>query len=201
MACFEFNGMIPVVDPTAFVHPQANVTGDVIIGKEVYIGPGAVLRGDWGRIVVQDGCNVQENCVIHMFPGTTVTLEKGAHIGHGAIVHGATVGANSLIGMNAVLMDEVVIGKESIVGALCLVPTKTVVPMRSVVVGNPGKVVKQVSDEMLSWKTAGTALYQQLPKECSQTLKPCDPLHEAEAERDAKAAQLKIDYKIWKDTK
>ncbi len=201
MACFEFNGMIPVVDPTAFVHPQANITGDVIIGKDVYIGPGAVLRGDWGRIVVQDGCNVQENCVIHMFPGITVTLEKGAHIGHGAIVHGATVGANSLIGMNAVLMDDVVIGKESIVGALCFVPAKMVVPARSVVVGNPGKVVKQVSDELLSWKTAGTALYQQLPRECMETLRPCDPLREPEAERNAKAAQLKINYKIWKDTK
>lgn len=194
MAIFEFDGFIPVIHPTAFIHPQANVTGNVFIGKNVYIGPGAVLRGDWGKIVIEDGCNVQENCVLHMFPGTSVVLEAGAHIGHGAIVHGATVGRNCLIGMNAVLMDGAVIGHESIVGALSFIAAKVIVPPRSIVVGNPGKVVKQVTDEMLEWKTAGTRLYQELPAACSATLRQCAPLSEPEPNRKE---QMEV-YKIWK---
>lgn len=197
MAIFEFDGFRPVIHPSAFVHPQANVTGNVFIGKDVYIGPGAVLRGDWGKIEIQDGCNVQENCVVHMFPGTTVILMEGAHIGHGAIVHGAKVGRNCLIGMNAVLMDDAEIGDESIVGALAFVAAKTIVPPRSIVVGNPGKVVKQVSDEMLAWKTAGTKLYQQLPADCYATLRPCEPLTEPEPDRKNQEAK----YAIWKDVK
>jgi phenylacetic acid degradation protein len=193
---FEFNGYKPVIDETAFVHPNATVTGNVIIGKDVYIGPAAALRGDWGQIIIEDGCNVQENCTIHMFPGTTVTLKAGAHIGHGAIVHGATVGANSLIGMNAVLMDDVVIGDECIVGALCFVPAKTEIPNRKVVVGNPAKIVKDVSDEMIGWKTEGTKMYQQLPEDCRQTLKPCEPLREIPADREIQDSN----YKIWKDS-
>jgi phenylacetic acid degradation protein len=195
MAIYEFDGLRPVIHPSAFVHPQANVTGNVFIGKDVYIGPGAVLRGDWGKILIHDGCNVQENCVIHMFPGTTVTLHEGAHIGHGAIVHGATVGRNCLIGMNAVLMDDAVIGDESIVGALSFVAAKTLIPARSIVVGNPGKVVKQVTDEMLAWKTEGTRLYQQLPADCSASLRLCEPLTEAEPNRKDQAAI----YQIWKN--
>ena len=111
-----------MVHDSAFVHPQANVTGDVWIGRDVYIGPGAVLRGDWGRITIGDGANVQENCIVHVFPGLDVVLEESAHIGHGAIVHGAHVGRNCLIGMNAVLMDKAVVGADSIVGALAFVP-------------------------------------------------------------------------------
>ena len=152
---FEFNGYKPVIDQSAFIHPQANVTGNVIIGKDVYIGPGATIRGDWGEIVIEDGCNVQENCVIHMFPGTTVTLKKGAHIGHGAVIHGATIGDNVLVGMNAVVMDDCEIGANSIVGALCFIPTNTIISERKVVVGNPAKVVKDVSDEMIDWKSKG----------------------------------------------
>ncbi len=143
---YAFEDFIPVVHETAFVHPQAAVTGNVIIGKHVYVGPGAAIRGDWGGIVIEDGCNVQENCTIHMFPGVVVTLEAGAHIGHGAIVHGARIGANSLIGMNAVIMDNAVVGSGCIVGALCFVPTDMVIPDRKVVVGNPAKIVKDVSD-------------------------------------------------------
>jgi len=116
---YEFNGYIPVIDETAFVHPHATVTGNVIIGKNVYIGPGAAIRGDWGEIIIEDNCNVQENCTIHMFPGVTVRLKEMAHIGHGAIIHGATIGRNVMIGMNAVVMDNVEVGDESIVGALC----------------------------------------------------------------------------------
>ena len=166
MAIYSFNGFIPVVKPSSFVHPQANVTGNVIIGENVYIGPHATIRGDWGQIIIEDGCNIQESCTVHMFPGTTVTIRKGAHVGHGAIIHGATLGENFLIGMNSVIMDDVIVGDESIVGALCFISANTVIPNRSLVVGNPGKIIKEVSDEMISWKTEGTALYQQLPKEC-----------------------------------
>src|SRR6201990_3139024 len=173
---YEFDGYIPVIDSSSFVHPQAAVTGDVIIGKDVYIGPGAAIRGDWGKIIIEDRCNVQENCIIHMFPGVTVLLKEAAHIGHGAIIHGATIGKNCLIGMNAVVMDNADLGDESIVGALTLIKEGEKIPARSIVVGNPGKIIKQVTDEMLKWKTEGTALYQQLPSELFQTLKESEPL-------------------------
>ncbi len=193
---YEFNGFKPVIHESAFIHPQANVTGNVFIGKDVYIGPNCVLRGDWGKIVVEDGCNVQENCTVHMFPGTTTTLKAGAHIGHGAIIHGGTIGKNTLIGMNAVVMDNVVIGDESIVGALCFVPAKTIIPSRKIVVGNPAKIVKDVSDKMLEWKTKGTALYQQLPEDCRNTLKECEPLREPEPNRP----DQEVLFKIWKES-
>jgi phenylacetic acid degradation protein len=194
---FEFNGYKPVIHKSSFVHPQANVTGNVLIGKDVYIGPGATLRGDWGEIIIEDGCNVQESCTIHMFPGTSVLLKKGAHIGHGAIIHGGTIGENVLVGMNAVLMDDCVIGSNSIVGALCFVPAKTIVPSNKIVVGNPAKVVKDVSPEMIAWKSKGTALYQQLPSECKSTLKECEPLREIPANR----VKQEDVYKNWNKTK
>ncbi|MCW3075203.1 MAG: carbonic anhydrase [Flaviaesturariibacter sp.] len=179
MAIYEFNGIKPVIHPTAFVHPQAAVTGHVVIGKDVYIGPGAAIRGDWGAIIIEDGCNVQENCTVHMFPGATVLLKEGAHIGHGAIIHGATIGRNCLIGMNAVLMDDVELGDECIVGALSFIRQGEKVAPRSLIAGNPAKLLKTVSDEMIAWKTEGTKLYQQLPKQCYDTLKACEPLREA----------------------
>jgi len=179
---YQFKNFIPVIHPTAFVHPQAVVTGNVIIGKNVYIGPGAALRGDWGQIILEDGCNVQENCTIHMFPGVQVLLKEGAHIGHGAIIHGATIGKNCLVGMNAVIMDNVQLGDECIVGALAFVKADEIIPMRSLVVGNPAKIVKTVSDEMMSWKTAGTVLYQQLPDDMRAFWKPCEPLTEPPAD-------------------
>jgi len=180
---YEFNGIKPVVDPSSFVHPQAAVTGHVVIGKNVYIGPGCALRGDWGKIIISDGCNVQENCTVHMFPGVTVLLKEGAHIGHGAIVHGATIGKNCLIGMNAVIMDEVELGDECIVGALSFIKQGEKIPSRSLIVGNPAKIIKQVSDEMMAWKVEGTQLYQQLPHQCQTTLKPCEPLKEETAQQ------------------
>jgi phenylacetic acid degradation protein len=178
MAFYEFNGIKPVVHPSSFVHPQATVTGNVLIGKDVYIGPGAALRGDWGQIIIKDGCNVQENCTVHMFPGVTVLLKESAHIGHGAIIHGATIGRNCLVGMNAVIMDEAELGDDCIVGALAFIKQEEKFPSRSLIVGNPAKVIRQVSDEMIAWKTKGTRLYQELPKLCFDTLKPCDPLSE-----------------------
>lgn len=194
---FEFNGYKPVIHKSAFIHPNATVTGNVIIGRDVYVGPGAAIRGDWGQIIIEDGCNVQENCTIHMFPGTTVLLKEGAHIGHGAIIHGGTIGKNVLVGMNSVVMDNVVIGDECIIGALCFVPADTIIPKRKVVVGNPGKVIKDVSDAMIAWKTQGTKLYQQLPYECHATLRECEPLHREPAYRPV---QQDI-YKTWADTK
>jgi phenylacetic acid degradation protein/carnitine operon protein CaiE len=184
---YSFNGYQPVVDPSAFVHPQAVVTGNVVIGKDVYIGPGAALRGDWGGIVIEDGCNVQENCTVHMFPGITVYLRQGAHIGHGAIIHGAEVGPNCLVGMNAVLMDEAVIEEECIIGALAFIKAGERIPRRSLVVGNPARILREVSDEMLAWKTEGTRLYQQLPAECRASLIPCDPLPELPPDRREQA--------------
>ena len=194
---FEFNGYKPVIHRSAFIHPNATVTGNVVIGKDVYVGPGAAIRGDWGAIVIEDGCNVQENCTIHMFPGVTVTLQEGAHIGHGAVIHGATVGRNSLIGMNSVIMDNVIIGEECIVGALSFVPADTVIPKRKIVVGNPAKVIKDVSDKMIAWKTEGTRLYQQLPHECHTTLKACEPLDRMPAFRPR---QQDV-YKTWASQK
>lgn len=183
MSVYSFNGFIPVIKASSFIHPKASVTGNVIIGENVYVGPGAAIRGDWGQIIIEDGCNVQENCTIHMFPGTTTILRKGAHIGHGAIIHGGIIGENCLVGMNSVIMDDVEIGKESIVGALCFVPAKMEIPSRSLVVGNPAKIIKEVSDEMLAWKTKGTALYQKLPKECFESLQEVEPLRELDKDR------------------
>lgn len=193
---FEFNGYKPVIHQSAFVHPQATVTGNVIIGKDVYVGPGAALRGDWGQIIIKDGCNVQENCIIHMFPGVTVTLHEGAHIGHGAVIHGATIGKNVLIGMNSVVMDNVVIGDNCIIGALTFIPEGMIIPERKIVVGNPAKIVKDVPDEMVEWKTKGTELYQKLPAELYATLKECEPLSEIEKNRPT---QQSI-YRTWKRT-
>lgn len=194
---YEFNHMKPFVHESAFVHPLAAVTGDVIIGKNVYIGPGAAIRGDWGRIVIEDGCNVQENCTVHMFPGITITLQEGAHIGHGAIIHGAQIGKNVLVGMNAVIMDEAVIGDECIVGALSFIKANSVFERRSLIVGNPAQRIKEVSDEMIAWKTEGTQLYQQLPADCHASLKACEPLREIEPNRPIASA----DYKTWNETK
>lgn len=190
---YSYKGIKPVIHPSAYVHPQAAITGNVIIGKDVYIGPGAAIRGDFGQIVIEDGCNVQENCTIHMFPGVTVYLREGAHIGHGAIIHGAEIGRNCLVGMNAVVMDDVVIGEESIVGALAFVKAKELIPPRSVVAGNPAKVVKVVSDEMLQWKTEGTAIYQQLAREAHTDVVLCEPL----TENIEQVPLVQTNYRVW----
>ena len=188
---YEFKGFIPVIHESSFVHPQAAVTGNVIIGKDVYIGPGAAIRGDWGEIIIEDGCNVQENCTIHMFPGKSMVLKAGAHIGHGAIIHGANIGANSLVGMNAVIMDDAEVGDECIIGALSFIKAGMKIPNRKMVVGNPAVIVKDISDEMIDWKTKGTALYQQLPNECYESLRAVAPLREIPADRPTQEAFYK----------
>ena len=177
--------MTPVVDATAYVHPQATVIGHVTIGAHCYIGAGAVLRGDWGKIELANGCNVQENCVIHMFPRTTVRLETGAHVGHGAIVHGAHLGAQCMIGMNAVIMDDVRIGEGCIVGALAFLKAQSQWEPRSIIAGNPAKIIGQVSDAMHDHKVEGTALYQSLPADCHDHLADCHPLREVPQNRRA----------------
>lgn len=191
---YKFKKYRPVVHKTSFIHPLAAVTGNVIIGKHCYIGPGAALRGDWGQIILEDGCNVQENCTIHMFPGTRVLLKENAHIGHGAIIHGATIGKNCLVGMNAVIMDHVELGDESIVGALTFIKEGKKIPARSIVVGNPGKIIKAVTDELIAWKTEGTLLYQQLPAELFKSWKPCKPSRK-------KKASMDLPEKVYKSRK
>lgn len=190
---YSFKDFIPIIHETAFIHPQAAVTGNVVIGKKVYIGPGAAIRGDWGGIIIEDGCNVQENCTIHMFPGVTVLLKEDAHIGHGAIIHGAIIGKNCLIGMNSVVMDNVVLGDECIVGALSFIGADLVFEKRSLIVGNPAKKIKDVSDEMITWKTAGTKLYQTLPKEMQEYWKSTEPLREMPIDRPTQESL----YKTW----
>ena len=194
---YNYKSFIPVVHESSFVHPQAAVTGNVIIGKDVYIGPGAAIRGDWGGIIIEDGCNVQENCTIHMFPGVIVLLKEAAHIGHGAVIHGATIGRNCLIGMNAVIMDHVELGDECIVGALSFIKAEEKFEARSLIVGNPAKKIKEVSDEMIAWKTEGTKLYQQLPFEMKEHWQPCEPLRELPTERP----QQEVLYQLWNASK
>lgn len=194
---YEFQGYKPVIHESSFIHPQAAVTGNVIMGKDCYIGPGAAIRGDWGQIIIEDGCNVQENCTIHMFPGVTVVLKAGAHIGHGAIIHGATIGQNCLIGMNAVIMDHVVLGDECIVGALSFIKADEVFEPRSLIVGNPAKKIKEVSDQMINWKTEGTALYQQLPKQLYESWSVCEPLRHVPENLQPQSEN----YKTWNKNK
>jgi len=195
---YEFNGYKPVIDPSSFVHKEATIIGNVIIGKKVYIGPGASIRGDWGKITIEDGCNVQDNCTIHIFPGKDVILEENAHIGHGAIVHGANIGKNTLVGMNSVIMDDCNIGDECIIGALCFVKGEMNIPNRKIVVGNPAIIKGEVSDEMISWKTKGTELYKDLPNQCYTLMKECEPLKEIEKNRKEKQKNI---FKTWKKTK
>lgn len=194
---YQYKNFIPVIHESSFIHPQASVTGNVIIGKNVYIGPGAAIRGDFGKIIIEDGCNVQENCTIHMFPGITVLLKENAHIGHGAIIHGATIGKNCMIGMNAVIMDNVIMEDECIVGALSFVKAGQHIAARSLLVGNPAKIIKKVSDEMIGWKSEGTKVYQQLTADMKNEWKVCEPLRAAPKESE----NMDSDYKTWDETR
>lgn len=194
---YAFKGFIPVIDASSFVHPLAAVTGNVVIGKNVYIGPGAAIRGDWGAIIIEDGCNVQENCTLHMFPGTTVLLKENAHIGHGAVIHGATIGRNCLVGMNSVIMDHVQLGNECIVGAMSFIKADEVFEQRSLIAGNPAKKIKEVTDEMIAWKTKGTQLYQTLPLDMQTNWEEVAPLREMPVNRPAQ----EILYHTWNQLK
>jgi phenylacetic acid degradation protein len=184
MPVYSLEDVIPVVDPTAFVHPQAVLIGDVVIGPRCYVGPGASLRGDMGRIVMGPGSNVQDNCVLHTFPGKEVRLEEDAHIGHGAVLHGCTVKRGALVGINAVLMDDVVVGEEALVGAASFVRAGFVVPRRTLVTGAPAREVRQLSEEEVEWKARGTREYHELAVRCLASLRECQPLTSVPAGRE-----------------
>ena len=183
MPAYEFEGVRPVVDPTAFVHPTAVLIGDVIIGPGCMVGPGAVLRGDIGRLVMEEGSNLQDNCVVHCFPGKDVVVEEDGHVGHGAVLHGCRVGRNALIGMNAVLMDDVVVGENSIVGALSFVKEGTEIPANSLAAGTPAKVIRELEEKEIGWKTRGTEVYHHLAQRHLSTEQEVEPLAQVEADR------------------
>ena len=180
---YEINGVRPVVHPSAYVHPSAVLIGDVIVGPRCYIGPLASLRGDFGRIVLEEGANLQDTCVMHGFPGCDTVVEVDGHVGHGAVLHGCRVGRNALIGMNAVVMDNAVVGAESIVAAMSFVRAGMDIPPRSMVIGTPAKVVRALRDEEIAWKTAGTGQYQELAVRSMHTMREVEALTEVEAER------------------
>ncbi len=171
MSIYEFEGKRPKVGETSFVHPAAVLIGGVTIGENCYIGPGAVLRGDFGYIEVDDGSNVQENCVIHTYPGITARLGRDNHIGHGAIIHGSQIGENVLVGMGAILHEGVEIGAHCVIGSGCVIPANKHISAGKLVVGVPGKIVGEVSPELHRSKGFGTQLYQTLPRRYKATLK------------------------------
>ena len=180
---YAIDGIVPVVDPTAFVHPSAVLIGDVIVGPGCYVGPCASLRGDFGRLILERGANLQDTCVMHGFPGTDTVVEEDGHIGHGAVLHGCRIGKNALIGMNAVIMDNAVIGESAIVAASAFVKAGAEIPARSLVAGMPAKVIRTLSDEEIAWKGEGTKTYQDLTRRCLATMVETDPLSEVEADR------------------
>ncbi len=183
MPCYSYEDITPVVHPAAFVHPTAVLIGDVHIGERCLVGPGAVLRGDIGRLELKAGSNVQDTCVVHCFPGNDVVVEENGHVGHGAILHGCTVGRNALIGMNAVLMDDVVVGENSIVGALSFVKERTIIPPSTLWAGSPAQQIRGLSDKEIGWKTRGTEIYQHLSQRHLATEQEVAPLPQADEAR------------------
>ncbi len=192
MPCYSIEGVIPVVHPSAYVHPSAVLIGDVHIGPNCYVGPNASLRGDFGRIVLLTGANVQDNCVMHGFPQQDTLVEENGHIGHGAVLHSCTVRRDALVGMNAVVMDEAVVGERAIVAACAFVPAGMRVVAQTLVAGVPAKVIRLLKDEEVAWKRAGTETYQDLTRRCLASLKEVQPLAQVEANRPAvQAPQVK----------
>jgi len=178
MPCYAIDGVVPVVDPSAHVHPSAVLIGDVIVGPGCYIGPCASLRGDFGRIRLMAGANVQDTCVVHSFPNREVLIEDNGHIGHGAVLHGCIVRRDALVGMNAVVMDSAEVGPESLVAACAFVPAGTMLPARSLAAGSPAKVLRTLSDDDVARKREGTEVYHALAQRCLRTLQEVQPLHE-----------------------
>jgi phenylacetic acid degradation protein len=183
MPCYEIDGLTPVVHPTAFVHPSAVLIGDVIVGPGCYVGPLASLRGDYGRILLEEGSNVQDTCVMHGFPGTDTVVEADGHIGHGAVIHGGIVKRNAMVGMNAVVMDEAVIGESAIVAACAFVKAGMVIAPRSLAAGVPAKVLRELTEEEIAWKGAGTRTYQELAVRSMKTMREATPMAAAEPDR------------------
>lgn len=191
MACYSFEGRVPVLDPSSYLHPSAVLIGDVIIGPGCYIGPGASLRGDFGRIVIEGDSSVQDNCTLHTSAGSDCIVGRGATIGHGAILHGCRIGENALVGMNAVVLDDAEIGAESLVGALSLVKSDMVAPQRSLVAGNPAKIVRTLAPEQVVWRNDGEGEYQRLVQRSLQALVPCAPLDAPEPDRQRNAGKAR----------
>lgn len=183
MPYFEIEGVRPVVHPTAHVHPTAILIGDAIVGPRCYVGPAASMRGDFGRLILEEGANLQDTCVMHGFPGTETVVRVDGHIGHGAVLHGCDIGRNALVGMNSVVMDGAVIGEASIVAAMAFVKAGFQAPPRSLVAGTPAKVLRELTDDEIAWKEEGTRAYQRLAERCAATMRPCEPLTEPEANR------------------
>ena len=183
MKIYEFEGIVPVVDVHAYVHPTAVLIGDVIVGPRCYIGPNAVLRGDFGRLMLEQGSNLQDTCVMHGFPNCDTIIEENGHVGHGAVLHGCRIGRNAMIGMNAVVMDNAVIGEESIVAALAFVKADMQVPPRSLVAGIPGKVIRSLTEQEIAWKTTGTAVYQDLALRSDRSIREVTALTSVEPNR------------------
>ena len=183
MPIYAIEDLIPVIDPSAFVHPTAVIIGDVIIGPHCYVGPNAALRGDFGRIVLEAGCNVQDTRVLHSFPGQDCIVEQDGHIGHGAVLHGCRIGQNALVGMNSVIMDKAFIGSESLVAATAFVKSGFECPPKSLVVGSPATVKRQLGEQEIAWKTQGTKEYQILSERCLNSMRETPPLSEIQQDR------------------
>ena len=180
---YAIDGIVPVVDPTAYVHPSAVLIGDVIVGPGCYVGPCASLRGDFGRLILEAGANLQDTCVMHGFPGTDTVVEENGHVGHGAVLHGCRVGRNALIGMNAVIMDNAVLGESSIVAACAFVKAGLEIPPRSLVAGVPAKIIRTLSEQEMAWKIEGTLTYQNLTRRSLATLVETTALAAVEPDR------------------
>lgn len=191
MPCYAFEGIRPVVHPTSFLHPTASLIGDVIVGPGCYIGAGASLRGDFGRIIVEGDTSIQDNCTLHTSAHSDCVIGRGATIGHGSIVHGATIGENALVGMNAVVLDEAEIGPESLIGALSLVKSDMRAPARSLIVGNPARIVRELPPEAITWKNDGEGEYQRLARMSFTHFEECEPLAEAEPDRRRVSSRAK----------
>ena len=183
MKVYAIDGLIPVVHPSAYVHPSATLIGDVIVGPDCYIGPGASLRGDFGRLILERGVNVQDTCVMHGFPGSDTVIEQDGHIGHGAVLHGCRIGRNAMVGMNAVVMDNAVIGESSIVAAMSFVKAGTIVPAASLVMGIPARVARPLREDEIAWKTEGTAHYHFLTRRCLASMQEVEALTAVEENR------------------
>ncbi len=200
MPCYQIDGIVPVVDPTAFVHPTAVLIGDVIVGPGCYVGPGASLRGDFGRLVLEAGANLQDTCVMHGFPGTDTVIEVDGHIGHGAVLHGCRVRRNALVGMNAVVMDNAIVGESAMVAACAFIKAGMEVPARMLAAGVPAKIVRTLSEQELAWKAQGTATYQALTRRCFATLREVPPLAAAEPDRRRFTMEGVVPLMALKDT-
>lgn len=195
MPCYALDGILPVVEKGAYVHPQAVLIGDVIVERGSYIAPFASLRGDFGRIHIKANANVQDNCVIHAFPGIDVVVHERGHIGHSAILHGCIVEEGALVGMNAVVMDGAVVGAHSIVAAHSLVASQQKIPTRTLALGSPAKVLRELRDDEVNWKSLATDGYIALTQRCLATMRPVEPLDSVEPNRKRMAIDGRIQPK------